>query len=104
MSMSIRKRGLIGIICCIILFVFGYFYVLNYISIMEYPPLGNTIYILLGSTFSIISVLGFLLILKYLYDYEKKKNIQKNRRRNHKLHYLKKSRSEKKSELMMSNK
>jgi hypothetical protein len=95
MSKSIEKRGVIGIICCIILFIFGYFFVLNYVSIMEKPPLGNTVYILLGSTLSIVSILGILVILKYLYDYKKKKERKERIRKKHKLFYLKKSRKEK---------
>jgi len=95
MSKSIEKRGLIGIICCIILFAFGYFFVLNYVSILEDPPLGNTIYILLGSTISIASILGILIILKYLHDHKQKKEYKERKRRNHKLFYLKKSRKQK---------
>ena len=60
MSRKASQRGLIGIVFCILLFAFGYF-VLNYISTMENPPLGNTIYILIGSTLTIIS--GFPLYM-----------------------------------------
>jgi hypothetical protein len=93
MSKSVKQRGLIGIICCIILFAFGYFFVLNYVSIMEKPPLGNTVYILLGSTISIGSILGILVILKYLYDHKQKKEYKERKRRKHKVLYLKKSRT-----------
>jgi membrane protein implicated in regulation of membrane protease activity len=89
MSKSIKQRGLIGILFCIFLFAFGYFFVLNYVSILEDPPLGNTVYILLGSTFSIVSIVGILVILKYLYDYKKKKERKERRRKKHKLFYLK---------------
>jgi cell division protein FtsW (lipid II flippase) len=89
MSKSVVERGLIGIIFCLILFAFGYFFVLNYVSTMEDPPLGNTVYILLGSTFSIISILGILVILKYLYDHKKKKERKERKRKKHKLFYLK---------------
>lgn len=89
MSRSIMERGLIGIVLCILVFCFGYFFVLNYVSTLEKPPLGNTIYILIGSTFSIISVLGVVLILKYLYDYNKKKKRKERKRKKHKLFYLK---------------
>lgn len=88
-SKSVSKRGLIGIICCIILFLFGYFFVLNYVSTMEDPPLGNTIYIVIGSTLSIISILGFLLILRYLLNQKRRKERKDRRRRSHKLVYLK---------------
>jgi uncharacterized membrane protein len=98
MSKSIAERGLIGIICCIILFAFGYFFVLNYVSTMEDPPLGNTLYILLGSTFSIVSILGIIVILKYLYDHKKRKERKERKRKKHKLFYLKDVKKEKKPE------
>lgn len=99
MSKSVAERGLIGILICIVLFAFGYFFVLNYVSTLEDPPLGNTIYILLGSTFSIVSVLGIVLILKYLYDHKKKKERKERKRRKHKLFYLKDSKRNKRPEL-----
>lgn len=89
MAKSVTERGFIGVICCVILFAFGYFFVLNYVSTMEDPPLGNTIYILLGSTISIVSLLGIILILKYLYDHKKRKERKERKRKNHKLFYLK---------------
>lgn len=89
MSKSTEQRGLIGIVCCVILFSFGYFFILNYVSTLEKPPLGNTIYILLGSTISIIAILGILLIIKFLYDHKKKKKRKERKRRKHKLFYLK---------------
>lgn len=99
MSKSVAERGLIGIVFCLVLFSFGYFFVLNYVSTLEDPPLGNTIYILLGSTFSIMSVLGIVLILKYLYDYKKKKERRERKRKKHKLFYLKETRRNKKPDV-----
>lgn len=96
MSRSIMERGLIGIFLCVLLFIFGYFFVLNYLSTLEKPPLGNTVYILIGSTFSIVSILGVGVIVKYLYDYNKRKLRQERKRKKHKLIYLKdKRRSDK---------
>lgn len=89
MSKSVAERGLIGIILCVILFAFGYFFVLNYLSTLEDPPLGNTVYILIGSTFSIVSILGIILILKFLYDHKKRKERKERKREKHKLFYLK---------------
>lgn len=89
MSRSMLERGIIGIIFCILLFAFGYFFILNYVSTLERPPLGNTLYILLGSTFSIVSLLGIVLIIKYLYDYKKRKLRKERKREKHKLFYLK---------------
>jgi len=89
MSKSVNERGLIGIAFCIILFIFGYFFVLNYMSTMEDPPLGNTIYILIGLTLSIIPCLSIILILSYLYKYKKKKERHERKRKIHKLYFLK---------------
>lgn len=89
MSKSVVERALIGIIFCIVVFVFGYFFVLNRISTMEDPPLGNTIYILIGSTLSVVSILGIIVILKYLYDYKKKQERRQRKRKKHQLFYLK---------------
>ena len=56
---------------------------------MEKPTLGNTVYILIGSTISIVSILGIGVIVKYLYDYRKGKLRQERKRKKHKLVYLK---------------
>jgi hypothetical protein len=88
MSKRVYERGLIGIGLCIIVFILGYI-VLNHISTMEDPPMGNTIYILIGSTLTFLSILGFVLILKYLYDNKKKKERRERKRKKHKLFYLK---------------
>lgn len=99
MSKSVAERGLIGIIGCVVLFAFGYFFVLNYVSVMEDPPLGNTLYILLGSTISIVSVLGLLLIFKFLYDHKKRKERKERKRKKHKLFYLKETKRNKKPQI-----
>ncbi|QBZ97793.1 hypothetical protein [Flavobacterium sangjuense] len=96
MSRRLHQRALIGIGACVLVFLIGY-YVLEHISTMEDPPLGNTVYILLGSTFVFCSALGVILIIKYLYDYKKKKERRERKRKNHKLFYLK-DQKDKKSE------
>ena len=88
MSKKINEKGLLGIVFCLFVFALGYF-VLEYISTMEDPPLGNTLYILIGSTFIFTSILGFVVILKYLYDYNKKKERRQRKRKTQKLFYLK---------------
>jgi len=88
MSKSLYQRALIGIVACILVFIFGYF-VLNHISTMEDPPLGNTIYILIGSALTFLPVLGIILIFKYLYDTKKKKERRLRRRKKHRLFFLK---------------
>ena len=95
MSQRVHIRGLIGIGFCVFVFALGYV-VLEFISTREDPPLGNTIYILLGSTFIFTSILGFVVILKYLYDYKKKKQKRERKRRKHKLFYLKDANKNKK--------
>ena len=96
MSARIQSRALMGIAGCFLLFVLGY-YVLEYISTMENPPLGNTVYILLGSALKFSSIIGILMILKYLYDYNKQQERRERRRKKHKLFYLKDQDKEKES-------
>lgn len=88
MSKRVHERALIGIGACIVIFILGY-YILEHISTMEDPPLGNTIYILIGSAFVFSSGLGILLIIKYIYDNKKKKERRERRRKKHKIFYLK---------------
>ncbi|RKS03527.1 MULTISPECIES: hypothetical protein [unclassified Flavobacterium] len=96
MSKRTNERCLIGIILCIVVFILGYF-ILNHISTMEDPPLGNTIYILIGSTLTFLSILGVVLILKYMYDSKKKAERRERKRKKHRLFYLKDSQRKKKS-------
>lgn len=88
MSRRLYQRALIGIAACVVVFLIGH-YVLEHISTMEDPPLGNTLYILLGSALVFSSGLGVILILKYLYDYKKKKERRERKRKKHKLFFLK---------------
>jgi len=94
MSKRPLERCLIGIAICVVVFIFGYFVVLNHISTMEDPPLGTTIYILIGSALSFLSILGFILIIKYMYDTKKKTVKRERKRKKHKLFYLKDSNQE----------
>ncbi len=96
MSKRTHERCMIGIGLCIVVFILGYI-VLNYISTMEDPPLGHTIYILIGSALTFLSILGFILILKYMYDNKKKAERRERKRRKHKLFYLKDSNRKKRS-------
>ncbi len=96
MSKRTHERCLIGIGLCIVVFILGYI-VLNHISTMEDPPMGNTIYILIGSSLTFLSILGVLLILKYMYDNKRKAERRERKRKNHKLFYLKDSNRKKRS-------
>ena len=88
MSKRLHERALIGIGACIVIFILGY-YILEHISTMEDPPLGNTINIIIGSALIFSSGLGILLIIKYIYDSKKKKERRERRRKKHKIFYLK---------------
>ncbi|WP_293891002.1 hypothetical protein [Flavobacterium sp.] len=93
MSTRLRQRVFMGIAGCFVVFILGY-YVLEYISTMEDPPLGNTVYILIGSALVFSSVIGVLMIIKYLYDYKKQQERRDRRRKKHKLFYLKDQKKE----------
>ncbi len=87
LSQKVHLRSLIGIGFCFLIFLVGY-YILGYISTEANPPFGDTIYILIGSTFMFTSIVVFVLILRYLYYYKKKKEKQHRKRKSHKLFYL----------------
>ena len=96
MSRRLYQRVLLGILACVVVFFIGY-YILERISTMENPPLGNTMYIVIGSALMFTSGLGVVLVIKYLYDYKKKKERRERKRKKQKLFYLK-NQKEKKSE------
>ncbi len=93
MSKKDKEKALWGILFSIIVFAIGY-YVLNYIATLEEPPLGNTIHILIGSTFMAVGTLGVILIIKNLYDKMKRKKRKESKRRKHKVVFLKNSKRE----------
>jgi uncharacterized membrane protein len=84
-----QDKAIIRILICCVGIVIGY-YVLNHIATLEDPPLGNTIYMLIGLTLIAVGILLIFMILKKLYD----KKVQKKRRalkhRKHKVVFLKK--------------
>lgn len=88
-SRKLSERGILGVVLCILSFLLGQF-ILNKISTMEDPPLGNTIYILIGNVFVFGALLGIILILKYLYDENKKAKRKVRKRKSHKLYFLNK--------------
>jgi hypothetical protein len=95
-SRKLTERGIVGIILCIFSFLVGQF-ILNKISTMEDPPLGNTIYILIGNVFVFGALLGVILIFKYLYDENQKAKRKFRKRKSHKLYFLKKKEHENES-------
>jgi hypothetical protein len=84
MNKTEKQRAYIGIAACVFIFIFGY-YILNYISTREKVPLGNTIYIIIGSTLIATSIIGVVLIIKYI----RKINRKRRKRRNSKIVFLK---------------
>jgi uncharacterized protein YneF (UPF0154 family) len=93
LSRKLIERGLYGIVLCVLSFLGGQF-ILNKISTMEDPPFGNTIYILIGNLFVFGSLLGFFILLKYMYDENKKEKRKVNKRKSHKIYYLNKKDNE----------
>jgi hypothetical protein len=89
-SKKVNERGAIGIGICTISLILGYI-ILNHISLMEGLPLGNTIYIIIGSTLLFSSIIGILIILKYMYDFKIKQAKKERRKQQYKLYYLKKT-------------
>ena len=79
-----KQRCYIGIAICVVVFIFGY-YILNFISTREKVPLGNTLYILIGTTLMATSAIIIFLILKHLNKLKKKLK----RRRASKIVFLK---------------
>jgi len=89
-SSKVKDQAIIGIIICCISLVIGYI-LLTFISTLENPPLGHTIYILTGTSLIAIGGLGILVILKYLYDSNKKRKRRELKRKKHKIVFLKKN-------------
>jgi large-conductance mechanosensitive channel len=79
-----KQRCYIGIAICAVVFLFGY-YILNFISTREKVPLGNTLYILIGTTLMAISSIIIFLIIRHLNKLEKKLK----KRRSSKIVFLK---------------
>jgi hypothetical protein len=86
MSRKLNERVLYGFALCVVVYFIGQF-ILNKISTMEDPPMGNTIYILLGNIF--VFGLGVLLLVNYKYNETKRRNRKEHKRKSHKIYYLK---------------
>ena len=87
-------KAILGIIVCSIVIAIGY-YILNHIATLEDPPLGNTLYILLGLTLIAAGGIGILIILKHFYENLKKKRRREIKRKKHKVVFLKKDKNKK---------
>lgn len=93
MSRKLNERVLYGIVLCILFYFIGQF-ILNKISTLEDPPMGNTIYILIGNIFVFGSILGVLLLVNYKYSETKRQNRRERKRKSHKIYYLKNKENE----------
>lgn len=93
MSKKLNERVLYGIVLCIIFYFIGQF-ILNKISTLEDPPMGNTIYILIGNLFVFGSVLGVLLLVNYKYNETKRQSRRERKRKSHKIYFLKNKENE----------
>ena len=83
---KLNIKGIIGVALSTISFIIGY-YLLNNISTMEKPPLGNTFSIIFGCSLIVLAFLGVALVLKFIYDDNKKRRHRKKRKSIHKLDY-----------------
>ena len=84
-----KNKAIFGLIVCAIVLIIGYL-ILRFIATQEEPPLGNTFQILLGTTLCSVSGLGIILIIKYMYDSNKRRKRRQNKRKKHKVVFLKK--------------
>ena len=65
------------ILICLVAFVFGFF-LLEYISTLEKPPLGAIFNIIVGCILMAVSTLFIVLTIKKLFFKKKKKNKTRN--------------------------
>jgi len=86
MKKNKNLKGILGISLSVSTFFIGY-YILNNISTMEKPPLGNTFSIIFGCSLIVLAFLGIALVLKFIYDDKKKRRHRKKRKSIHKLDY-----------------
>ncbi len=79
MSHSERKKYYLGLVLCVVLFIFGEIS-LNTISKKENPPGGHTLYIVMGSVLMVASVAGAIFLIQKILKRRKK---MRNRKKNH---------------------
>ncbi|WP_374548809.1 hypothetical protein [Flavobacterium sp.] len=82
-----KDRAIVGSIAATLIILLGFF-ILDYIAVMEKPPIGNTFFILVGSILVAIGFLIFVIIFKRLYDSRRRKRRREMRRKKHKIYYL----------------
>ena len=67
-----RNLNIIIILICIVFFILGY-YLLNHVSVMENPFLGNTFHIILGCILMALSTLIIVITVKKEFFPKKRK-------------------------------
>lgn len=72
-----KKRCYIGIGISVLLFILGQI-LLNYVSVLEKPFLGNTIYIVLGTSLILFSVIGIFFLIRHILHLNKKAHRKKH--------------------------
>ena len=72
MQLTEQKKSFLGIALCVVVFVLGQV-LLEVVSKLEDPPLGNTFYIILGCTFMVGSLLAIYFLIKHLRHLRRKK-------------------------------
>lgn len=77
MYKSEKKRCYIGLAISVIVFIIGQI-LLNYVSVLEKPAGGNTLYIITGTALILFSVIAFFFLVKHLF-YLKKKAVKKRK-------------------------
>lgn len=79
-----KRRSYLGIALSILLFIIGQI-LLNYVSVMEKPPGGNTLYIILGTALILFSMIGMFFLIRHILQLNRKAH----RKRNTKVKFLK---------------
>lgn len=79
-----KKRCYLGIGISILFFITGKI-LLDYVSVLEKPPGGSTIYIILGTAMMLFSVIGIFFLVRHILQLNRKAH----RKRNTKVRFLK---------------
>ncbi len=72
MHLTEQTKSFLGIALCVVAFLLGQV-LLEVVSKLEDPPLGNTFYIILGCTLMVGSLLGIYFIIQHLRRLRRKK-------------------------------
>ncbi len=76
MQITETKKNFLGIAICIVVFVLGQI-LLEVVSKIEDPPLGNTFYIIIGCVLIVGSLLGIYFLIQRIRSIRKKRERRK---------------------------